>query len=225
MSKRAQKKQRGRPAAKPKSDFSKRLDHILGGEKISHFAERAGLSHTTVGRYYKGGEPTLEALQKIHEATGVDLNWLAMGEGEPYPDEDEARVERDRIRIPSVGMVAADDSQGARVQFFHDCVAHDDLEISPQTAVMEVTGNSMAPLVRHGQRVILDVNDRTAHDGDLVVVETTDEETYFKRFFKDNLDRDWIILESVNPLAPERPIRLPWAKVNRMHVVVGVWYG
>lgn len=72
-----------------KSEISKRIDEIIkkaGGQKT--ISEKTGIPLKSISNYCLGiSPPKLEPLIQIAEATGVSLDWIATGKGEPNKTE------------------------------------------------------------------------------------------------------------------------------------------
>ena len=63
--------------------FKIRLKEAMGGESNRSFAAKCDISEMTLRRYLAGENfPALDALEKIAQASGCSLAWLASGEGE-----------------------------------------------------------------------------------------------------------------------------------------------
>lgn len=63
--------------------FKIRLKEAMSGESNNSFAEKCELSEGTFRRYLRGETfPPLDTLEKIAQASGCSLAWLASGEGE-----------------------------------------------------------------------------------------------------------------------------------------------
>lgn len=62
--------------------FSNRLKLALGGESINSFANRCGVSESLLRKYLSGSCPGLDKAAGIAKAAGVDIGWLATGEGQ-----------------------------------------------------------------------------------------------------------------------------------------------
>lgn len=70
-------------------DFIKRLNYLIDNEsggKYSVFAKKCGIPHATFYKYIKGRMPHMEHLIRIKKTLNIDLNWLLIGQGEPYLD-------------------------------------------------------------------------------------------------------------------------------------------
>lgn len=65
-----------------KTDFPERLRKIIADESVSSFASKINLSSAGVHKYLKGiSEPTRPVLIAMSEIAGVNLEWLATGNG------------------------------------------------------------------------------------------------------------------------------------------------
>jgi len=216
------KKSAGRPRANmsPKSPMAERLQRVFRGLRFEDVGEIMGVTGESAGQYLKGlVEPKASSLARIREATGCDLNWLLTGEessvaaeapggyadGCPHP-------------LPMVGRVAADDSGGSLVEFDHEA---EPLLLGRQVGCLEVHGDSLAPLARDGQHILVDLSDRTVRDGDIAAVETRGGDTYVKRWYRHDGE---IVLTSLNPVEPQAPVRLKEKQIRQVFVLVGVWF-
>ena len=63
-----------------------RLHEILGTKTIRELGERLEVSASTIATWHKRGLCPFEIVLRTHMHTGVDLKWLTMGVGEPYPN-------------------------------------------------------------------------------------------------------------------------------------------
>ena len=72
----------------PQTEFARRLRSvrkILGDEERGRFAAKIGLPKNTLANYELGiNEPPVSVLVKYQELFGVDIRWLATGEGEMF---------------------------------------------------------------------------------------------------------------------------------------------
>lgn len=65
--------------------FIARLRKAIGDVSIRAFAERCGVSEGALRANLRGTEPSRSALINISRASGVNLEWLATGEGPMRP--------------------------------------------------------------------------------------------------------------------------------------------
>ncbi|MBW1666750.1 MAG: helix-turn-helix domain-containing protein [Deltaproteobacteria bacterium] len=64
------------------------------------FASKIGVHVYTVQQYEAGNIPKGDVLQRIHEAFGVNINWLLTGEGEPFPKDEPKESPLNKEGIP-----------------------------------------------------------------------------------------------------------------------------
>lgn len=77
-----------RPEVEPKTELGKRLRAVraaIGMEDRDLFAERTGISKSTIANYERGDRtPDASMLERYREVWEVDLNWLVAGEGSMF---------------------------------------------------------------------------------------------------------------------------------------------
>ena len=174
------------------------------GLSVSGLAKSAGLDATSFNpskRFSPGTPPrprwpSTESLTRILQATGVSLG-------------DFASLARDAVKrpmtIPLLGM-----AQAGADGFFDDAglptgEGWDATELPHKTETMlslRITGDSMAPLYRAGDRIVVDRAVGDVRKGDRVVVRTTDGETIAKEITA--LSARSVTLASINPNYPPR---------------------
>lgn len=172
--------------------FIERLRQLaaLAGS-ASALARDAGISQGGMQRYLKGGEPTRKVLIALAKSRGVNLLWLATGEG-PMQGEDGQEVitpaeSEEYAYIPlydaccSAGHGAWND--GCRVlanlAFTRYSLRKKGLEPA-QLSAIRVDGDSMEGLLKDGDTVLLD-HRRNALEGEAVYVIRLDDHLYAKR--------------------------------------------
>ena len=176
------------------------------GLTASGLARRAGLDATSFNPSKRFGPgdpprprwPSTESLTRILQATGVSLG-------------DFATLARDAterpMTVPLLGMAQAG-SDG----FFDDAglpigEGWDETELPRPTDTMlslRITGDSMAPLYRAGDRIVVDRAASDVRKGDRVVVRTTGGETMAKEIAA--LTTRNVTLASINPAYPPRTL-------------------
>lgn len=176
------------------------------GLTASGLAKRAGLDATSFNPSKRFGPgdpprprwPSTESLTRILQATGVSLG-------------DFATLARDAterpMTVPLLGMAQAG-SDG----FFDDAglpigEGWDETELPRPTDTMlslRITGDSMAPLYRAGDRIVVDRAASDVRKGDRVVVRTTGGETMAKEIAA--LTTRNVTLASINPAYPPRTL-------------------
>lgn len=173
------------------------------GLSASGLARRAGLDATSFNpskRFGPGEEarprwPSSESLTYVLQTTGVSLGQFAA-----LADDD-----ADTATVPLLGLVQAG-SEG----YFDDAGlptgdGWDQTELPrPRESLfsLEISGDSMTPLYRPGDKVIVDRDRAEARKGDRVVVRTRGGETVAKEVLA--LTARNVTLGSTNPAYPPR---------------------
>ena len=172
----------------------------------SGLAKRAGLDATTFNKSKRvGGDgkqrwPSTESIAKILEATGASLDeFMALVTAGT------ARVVRP---LPLIGLAQAGvggffDEGGLPDGNGWDEVNFPSLE-DEQTYALEVSGDSMLPLYRDGDRIIVSPNGPVRR-GDRVVVKTTSGEVMAKELKRQTAKT--IELRSMNPEHADRILK------------------
>ena len=186
----------------------KAVDNLARREGLtaSGLARRAGLDATSFNPSKRHGPgdpprprwPSTESLTRILEATGVSLGEFA----------DLAEDAADRgWTVPLLGL-----AQAGADGFFDDAglPTGEGWEETPLPRVAEslfslrITGGSMVPLYREGDRVLVDQAATEVRRGDRVVVRTTTGETLAKEVLL--LSPEAVTLSCVNPAYPPRTL-------------------
>jgi phage repressor protein C with HTH and peptisase S24 domain len=174
------------------------------GISVSALAKRAGLDATSFNPSKRFGPgdpprprwPSTESLTRILTVTGLSLGEFAAL----------ARDAAERpMTVPMLGM-----AQAGQDGFFDDAglPVGDGWEQTdlprPKDSLLSlsIVGDSMAPLYREGDRVIVDREATNVHKGDRVVVRTTGGETLAKEVA--GLTAQAVELASVNTAYPAR---------------------
>jgi phage repressor protein C with HTH and peptisase S24 domain len=175
------------------------------GLSVSGLARRAGLDPTTfnkskrISRDSKPRWPSTESVAKILNATGATLPDLV---GHMAKTADGMRMSG--RRIPIIGMAQAG-SEG----YFDDAGfptggSWDELDfpeiVDAHAYALEINGDSMQPVLRAGDTVIVSPQ-ATARRGDRVVVRTATGEVMAKELARRTANR--IELKSINPNYPD----------------------
>ncbi|GAA0654467.1 S24 family peptidase [Brevundimonas lenta] len=186
----------------------KAIDRLARREGLSAsaLARRAGLDATSFNpsKRFGPGEPprprwpSTESLTRILEATGLSLgDFAALAQDAP-----------DRpATLPMLGM-----AQAGQDGFFDDAglPTGDGWEPTelPRSGdslfSLKIAGDSMAPLYREGDRVIIDQAATEVRKGDRVVVRTMDGQTVAKEIAA--LSARSVTLASINPAYEPRTI-------------------
>ena len=176
------------------------------GISVSALARRAGLDATSFNpskRFGPGGPPrprwpSTESLTRILQATDLSLGEFASL----------ARDAPERsATVPMLGM-----AQAGQDGFFDDAGLpvgdgweQTELPRPRETLLsLRVTGDSMAPVYREGDRIIVDREASDVRKGDRVVVRTTGGETLAKQVA--GLTARAVTLASINPAYEPRVV-------------------
>ena len=176
------------------------------GLSASALARRAGLDATSFNPSKRFGPgdpprprwPSTESLTRILEATGLSLGDFALlAQDAPGPAQ----------TIPLLGM-----AQAGQNGFFDDAglpvgEGWEQTELprpSDSLLSLRITGDSMTPVYREGDRVIVDREAADVRRGDRVVVRTRGGETLAKELSA--LTAKAVTLSSINPAYPPRTL-------------------
>lgn len=169
------------------------------GLTASALARRAGLDPTTfnkskrITREGKPRWPSTESVAKVLDATGASLaDLLGHIDGDNHP--------RGASHLPLIGFAQAGDrgyfdDAGYPVGGSWDEIPFPEVG-DPHAYALEVSGDSMEPLYRDGDRVIVSPA-ASVRRGDRVVVRTVEGEVMVKQLVRQTAKR--IELASLNP--------------------------
>ncbi|WP_223476457.1 S24 family peptidase [Oricola indica] len=199
----------------------------------SGLAKRAGLDSTTFNkskRFAADGRPrwpSTESLAKIMEATGSSLDvfmGLVRGDSAPADTEPASPMPHPRAialsEVPIIGMAQAGaggyfDDAGFPAGQGWDMVAFPGADLEDDAYALEITGDSMLPLYREGDTIIVSPTAQVRR-GDRVVVKTRGGEVMAKTLLRQS--SLMVELESANPAHPPR--KLPAADVEFMARII-----
>lgn len=170
------------------------------GISVSNLAEKAGLNSTTFNKSKRIGAdgrkrwPTTESLNRVLEATGIsamEFLEMASGKNSSFP----------KRTIPLLGLAKAG-SEG----YFDDAGFPETGEgwegidfpegLDENSYALEVSGNSMEPAYRDGDRLIVQPTE-DIRKGDRIVIKTTSGEILVKELKRKTAFQ--IELKSINP--------------------------
>lgn len=190
------------------SQLWKAIDGLARREGLSPsaLARRAGLDATSFNPSKRFGPgdpprprwPSTESLTRILTATGLSLGeFAALADDAPEPT----------ASIPLLGL-----AQAGEAGFFDDAglptgEGWDQTDLPrPRDSLLSlrITGDSMVPLYREGDKVIVDREATNIRKGDRVVVRTTGGETLAKEVSA--LTARAVTLSSINPVYEPRTI-------------------
>jgi phage repressor protein C with HTH and peptisase S24 domain len=197
-------------------DIWRALDTLAAehGLSVSGLAKRAGLDPTTFNpskRHLGDGRarwPSTESVAKVLNATGATLEeFTALVSGaRALPSSAVARPTR---RIPLIGLAQAGgdgyfDDGGYPVGGGWDEVSLPEIA-DPNAYALEISGDSMEPVYRDGDMVIISPA-APIRRNDRVVVRTTDGEVMAKELARRSARR--VELKSLNPAHPDYSFEL-----------------
>jgi phage repressor protein C with HTH and peptisase S24 domain len=182
------------------------------GLSVSGLARAAGLDPTTFNkskratREGKARWPSTESVAKVLEATGASLDTFV---GYVRGEAGGAAVRT----VPVIGFAQAGaagyfDDAGYPAGGGWDEIRFPDLG-DPHAYAVEVAGDSMQPVYRDGDRLIVSPAS-SLRKGDRVVVKTRDGEVMVKELLRQTANR--LDLRSLNPSFPDR--RLDLAEID-----------
>src|SRR5574341_356577 len=94
-------------------DFHGRLRRVIGTAPPFAWAKQVGISKGAFTRIWKQGTiPTAELLYRIRRATGVSLDWLLTGEGEPGGSAAPATAGDALVPLPALAESPAEPGPG-----------------------------------------------------------------------------------------------------------------
>lgn len=194
------------------------------------FAEKAGISKSTIANYERGDRtPDAAMLERYHDAWGVDLNWLILGEGTMFPaargigtvTEIEGMVQLPEFDVRAsagLGLPVGDEVQLGAVafdrQFLRDHGARPEM-----CSIITASGDSMQPAIPDGSMLVVDHSQTEVKNGLIMVINIGDD-LLVKRIRR-RLDGT-IELISDNPLYP--PEAVGPAALEQLRVVGRVVY-
>jgi phage repressor protein C with HTH and peptisase S24 domain len=190
------------------------------GLSPSGLAKLAGLDPTTFNKSKRGGAngklrwPSTESVSKVLRATGASLDEFVMLIGR------EGAAMRSYTRsVPLIGLAQAGTSGYFDDAGFPAGAGWDEIpfpELADEHAyALEITGESMLPVYRDGDRIVLSPS-ASVRRGDRVVVKTQAGEVMAKQLSRHTAQR--VELKSFNPAFEDRGFALN--EVAFMHRII-----
>jgi phage repressor protein C with HTH and peptisase S24 domain len=185
------------------------LDRLasMRGYSASGLARKAGLDPTTFNRskrFAPGGKPrwpSTESIARVLDATGASLEEFLGLVTVPPPGGRELHT------VPLIGLAQAGNSGYFDDAGFPAGAGWDDIafpEVGDEHAyALEISGDSMSPVFREGDRVVVSPQ-AGIRRGDRVVVKTREGEVMAKELARRTARR--IELRSLNPDYPDRTL-------------------
>ncbi len=209
-------------------DIWRALDTLAAehGFSASGLAKRAGLDPTTFNRSKRmmpdgrARWPSTESLSKVLDATGASLEaFTALVTGARALPAGRRQAPVTQRRIPLIGLAQAGgegyfDDGGYPVGGSWDEVGLPEIN-DPNAYALEISGDSMEPVFRDGDHVIVSPA-APIRRGDRVVVRTTDGQVMAKQLARQSARR--IELRSLNPAHADYAFEL--SDVTWMHRIV-----
>lgn len=170
-----------------------------GGETQREIGRIAGVSKVTISKIEASQikEPAASTLEPIARHYGVNLRWLAFGEGPKMrsidvPDDIEDWSDVKGVRqAAALGDGAEPDeyAETHKLKFRSASLSHKKLK-PERLAVIYGKGDSMYPTIKDGDAILIDTGDREPKDDKLFVI-TYGRDLFAKRLI--NLGGKWFI--------------------------------
>ena len=153
-----------------------------------------------------------ETSWKAEEVEAI-AKWLGTSVGALYGGD---------VKIPVMGAVAANPTPGLVREAADE--PEEVLELPQRVVAFTVYDNSMEPLARPGQKLLVNPSAKVLN-GDLVIAHILEGEGeggwLFKRYERQRVGKGWkVFLQSIAPGIPTLVLPEPWV---RLWKVVGVW--
>lgn len=179
-----------------------RLEELRGGLSYRDFGLKVRISESGVRKYFPPflSMPSIDKAVSIAEACGVNLEWLATGEGPKFKDlaiaEPECKYvqnndfDEEYALIPGYHVqVSAGHGSGLNgetvkrhLAFRRKWLKFRGLDIN-QLAVVFAKGDSMEPTIHSGDSILIDTSRNQIEDGSIFVLRLGDD-LYAKRLQK-----------------------------------------
>jgi SOS-response transcriptional repressor LexA len=190
------------------AEFGNRIKQVLHekGLSQSQLARLVGVKQQTISYICAPDSPssTSRYASKIASVLGVNPAWLQSGEGGKYDPTVRIELEGVEVSVRQIPLI----SKSAAVEFLKDGnteITHalmTDAKIGKNAFAVEIDGDSMRPLFRPGDRVVIDP-DLLPEPGDFVLASSDGSVTFRKyRARGDNLfelapmNDDWPVIRS-----------------------------
>ena len=177
-------------------------------------AEMAGVNPVTLGRWLSGErKPTLSELSKVFDLLGISLS-------QPSVDVTQyAILPKVNVKASSESSLITTDTVLGFYAFSHTFLGEIGVQ-AKDTLLMDVTGDSMEPLVSDGDTLLVDTSVRKPQDGKLFLI-GLGEEVLVRRLQKS--PRGWLLV-SQNPQYTSMPIEGDDLEAFRLYGRVR-WFG
>ncbi|MBE6446158.1 MAG: helix-turn-helix transcriptional regulator [Alphaproteobacteria bacterium] len=183
------------------------------GLSLSALAQKAGLDPTSFNKSKRIGAdgrkrwPSTESMNKVLKATNTTVFEFMAFAGQPCP--------MPKNMIPLIGLAKAGrsgyfDSDGWPILSDDWDSVEFPLTIDKKVYALEVSGNSMEPVYRDGDKLIV-APDSEIRKGDRVITKTVSGEVMVKEFIRRSMNQ--VELKSLNPDCDDvllKPADIKW---------------
>jgi phage repressor protein C with HTH and peptisase S24 domain len=185
----------------PVKETIKRAKKTLGLDRDRELADRLEIDQSNISRWKADGEIPAKQLEKLAEITGFPVDFFVKEDGDVYSATRPAAPATDesvRVAVLNQAIEAGPGAAEVSLEYTNDYLAFSAQWLRGEVghferdslAVGKVKGDSMFPLVRPGDVVLVDLTDTKPAAGKIVVVYTRDRELILKRLEKHG--EEWI---------------------------------
>lgn len=163
--------------------FLDRLKLAINGESTNAFAKKCEYRESTIRGYLSGSMPSLDKAAHIAKIAGVNLQWLATGEGVMRTGESEsldnegemgefALIPGYNVEVSAgVGAFPNQEEPTRKLAFRHKWLRYRGLK--PEDLVLVFAkGDSMEPTINDNNTLMIDTSNRELSDGHIYVIRT-----------------------------------------------------
>lgn len=158
-----------------------RIRMLIGEDSERKFARDVGVNDGTLRSVLKGTKPSVDFVVTIAKAKGVSVGWLAAGEGERTSIDPSDHQTSTTVSIPESmvfvpvldvqasagnGAVVDAEPQTGVMALRRDMLRSLGISSTGSLKILEARGNSMEPLIRAGDLLLVDTSiDRVEDEG------------------------------------------------------------
>ena len=190
-------------------DILRRYVSTRHGGNQRRAAQDLGIKTMTLNNWLKGKRtPNLDALEPVFEALHLHI----VSPGDDFSATGYDYVPKHAARAGAGASLETSDEVEGMYAFRKDWLAAQGIYAS-SAVMLDVTGDSMEPLLREGDTLLIDKRDTEIRDGRIYVV-TLGDELRVKRVFH---SMNGLILRSENRTYPDVPVAGPDLETFRVH--------